>query len=128
MIDNIKSSYFVKILFSFIDEERKLKIVNYNKYLNKLLHIYIMNYRILSKRYIEYEANGKAKEFDGFYDSIIFEGDYLNGKRNGKGKEFDEFNGKIIFEGEYLNGKRNGKGKELYGKDNLIFEGEYLNG
>ena len=79
----------------------------------------------MSGKYVVYESNGLAKEYNVYNDKLIFEGEYLNRKRNGKGEEFD--NDELVFSGEYLNGKRNGKGKEYY-EDILIFEGEYLNG
>ena len=51
------------------------------------------------------------------YNSIKFEGEYLNDKRNGKGKEYYS-NGNLKFEGDYLNDKRwNGKG---YANDNKV--------
>ena len=71
-------------------------------------------------------GNGKVKEY-GYYDKLIYEGDYLNGKRHGKGKEYRD-NGKLRFESEYLNGLRNGKGKEYNSEGKLEYEGEYLNG
>ena len=113
MLENIKSSFFTKILFSYLNEEIKLKIIKYNKNLQNLLGINLFNYKIFSKRIIIYEENGKAKEYNCACskDTLIFEGEYLNGKRNGKGKEY-YYNGTILFEGEFLNGKRNGKGKE----------------
>ena len=98
-----------------------------------------------------YESNGIGKEYHGYFDRLIFEGEYLNGerngkgkvywndgelrfegeylkgKRNGKGKEYD-YNGDLLFVGEYLNGLRNGKGKEYYKEGNIIFKGIYLNG
>ena len=40
------------------------------------------------------------KEYEG--DTLIYEGEYLNGEKNGKAKEY-YFNGKLFFEGEYLN-------------------------
>ena len=146
MLKNIKSSYFIKLIYTFIEEAQKLILVRYNKYIQKNLNISIINYNHFSGRYIIYESNEFRKEYYGYNDTLIFEGEHLNGKRNGKGKEYDKF-GKVIFEGEYLNGKEwigtgydffgniiyklnnniNGKGKEYYdGK--LIFEGEYLNG
>ena len=145
MLKNIKSSYFSKIIFSFIDEGQKLKIVKYNKGLQKNIDIDLVNYKFFSKKYIINESNGISKVYDGFGDDLIFEGDlngkgkeyrhyfvifegeYLNGKKNGKGKEY-YYEGELLFDGEYLNGKKNGKGKEYYkysGK--LKFEGEYLN-
>ena len=151
MLQNIKSSYFIKLIYTFIEEAQKLKLVRYNKSLQKNLNISLNNYKFISGRYIIYESNGFGKEYDGEDDTLkfegeysngkrhgkgkeyystgelIFEGEYLNGKRHGKGKEYDKF-GKIKFEGEYLNGKRNGKGKEYNKYGELIFEGEYLNG
>ena len=124
-INNIKSSYLVIILFSHFDEKRKLKIINYNKAIQNLLDINIINYKIFSGKYIKYESNGKAKEYDIYHDLLIFEGEYLNGKRNGKGKEYF-LTKELRFEGEYLNGKRNGNGKEYYCTKPLYFFDEYL--
>ena len=126
MLKNIKSSYFIKLVYTFVEEAQKLKLIKYNKSIQKNLDINIINYKFFSGRYMIYESNGIRKEYNGEDDKLIFEGEYLNGKRNGKGKEYGKY-GLVIFEGEYLNGKRNGKGKEYeYGK--LLFEGEYLNG
>ena len=127
MLENIKSLYFIKLIFSFVHEGSKLAIANYNKNLQNKLGLKLLNYKIFAGRYIIYDSNGKGKEYN-YEDELIFEGEYLNGKRNGKGKEYF-YNGDIIFEGEYLNGKRNGKGKEYYNCSNSIkYEGEYLNG
>ena len=126
MLSNIKSTYFVDIIFSFVDEEQKLKIVKCNKSLQQNINISIINYKLFKGKYIKYASNGIGIEYLGFNNQIVFKGEYLNGKRNGKGKEGDNF-GEIIFEGEYLNGKRNGKGKEYFDRK-LYFEGEYLNG
>ena len=146
MIKNVKSSYyFNKLLFSFIEEGQKLKLVKYNKIMQNNLDISLINYKYFSQRYIIYESKGKGKEY--WYDGeLIFEGEYLNGERNGKGKEYDN-KGKLIFEGEYLNGiEWKGKGYDkngniIYELNNtnentkeydydgkLIYEGEYLNG
>ena len=127
MLTIIKSSYFIPSLFSYVIERQKLKVIKYNRILQKNLNISILNYKYFTGRYIEYESNRIGKEID-YIDKIIrFEGEYLNGKRHGKGKEYNN-NGKLIFEGEYLNGKRHGKGKEFNAYGNLTFEGEYLNG
>ena len=78
-------------------EGKKLKLVKYNKGLQKELNINLINYKLFSGRYIIYEANKKGKEY--YYDGKLkFEGEYLNGKRNGRGKEYN-YNGKLIFEG-----------------------------
>ena len=121
-LKNIKSSFIRKIPFSFIEEKQKLKLVRYNKSLQKSLHFSINNYMYFQGKCKEYDSYGKGKE----YGNLIFEGEYLNGERNGKGKAYD-CDGNLIFEGEYLNGQRNGKVKEYYKDGTLKFEGEYLN-
>ena len=108
-MENIKSSYFYQKVFSLILEKRIFKIVKYNKALQKLLNINIINYKILSGKYILYETKGKGKEYDGYVNTLLFEGEYLNGERNGKGKEYIKDRLFLNFEGEYLNGKRKGK-------------------
>ena len=119
MLDNVKSSYILKIFFSFVDEKRKLKLVKYNKNLQQKIDISISYFIHFKSKYIIYKSKGKGKEYDSGHD-LIFEGEYVNGERNGKGKEYYD-NGKIIFEGEYLNGERSGKGKE-YKNNKLIFK------
>ena len=126
MLKNIKSTYFIKTIFSYFDEGRKLNLIKYNKKFQELLSLNLINYKLYSGRYIIFANNQKGKEYDSKYVKLLYEGEYLNGKRNGKGIEFD-YGGNIEYEGEYLNGKRNGYGKEyFYGQ--IIFEGEYLNG
>ena len=144
---DIKSSYMIKTIFTFINKKRKLHIIIYNKKLQKLLLIDIEDYKKISRKYKIGEKNGKGKEYIIDTDYLIYEGEYLYGRRNGKGKEYYQ-NGKLKFEGEYLNGKKwNGNGYNINGliqfeiKDGkgnikeydnydgrLEFEGEYLNG
>ena len=126
MLDNIKSSFFVRLFLSNLKEKNKLKLIKYNKSFQNKIGISILNYKLFSGRYIIYETKEKAKECRIENDTIIYKGDYLNGKRNGKGKEYNEF-GDLIYEGEYLNGKRSGKGKEYYPNGNIKFKGIYLN-
>ena len=109
MLDNIKLSYFIKVIFSYIFEGRKLKLIRYNKKMQNKINISLINYKIYNGTYFIYEGNGKGKECDGYSDKLIYEGDYLNGERKGRGKEYSSYSGKLFFEGEYLNGKRNGK-------------------
>ena len=122
MLENIKSVYFIKIVFFYMNERRKLKIIEYNKILQKKIDININNYKSFSGKTIIYETNIKGKEYDD-NDELIFEGEYINGKRNGEGTEFNKF-GTPIFEGDYLNGKR----EDYYYYGEIIFEGEYING
>ena len=88
MVENIKSSFFSIILFSFLDKGRKLKIIKYNKSLQQLLGINLRNYQIISGRYIIYETDKIGKEYLGRTNQLIYEAQYLNGERNGKGKEY----------------------------------------
>ena len=127
MLDNIKSIYFLKLFFSFIDDFRKLDISRYNKRLQKYLDINIIHYKMFSGKNFIFDPNGEVRVYNSLNYNFIFKGEYKNGKRNGKGKEFYE-NGILKFEGEYLNGKRNGKGKEYHTSSYLLFDGEYLNG
>ena len=129
MLKKIKSIFFSRILFSILEEKIKLDIIKYNKNLQNMLSLTLINYKRISGKYIIFEKNEKVKEFIGHDDSLVYEGEYLNGKRHGKGKEYDDFNGRLLFKGEYLNGKRHGKGKEYNDfNSNLKYEGEYLNG
>ena len=125
MLKKSKSIYFIKRFFTFVEEKNKLEIIKYNKNMQNILDISIINYKFFSGRYIIFEKNGTGKEYDRYDDKLIFEGEYLHGKRNGKGKEY--YFGVLEFEGEYLNEKKNGKCKEYdHYNGKLIFEGEYL--
>ena len=126
MLDDIKSDFFHRLLFCFIEKLTKLKILKNNKNLQNKIDINIKHYIVNSVRYIIYDSKEKGKEYDGFTNDLIYEGDYLNGERNGKGKEYDKL-GKLIYEGEFKNGKRDGKGK-IYKNEQLFYEGELKNG
>ena len=125
MFADIKSSYFMEKVFSYINIKKKLKIVKYNEAIKNKIHLNLSYYKIFSSRsYIIYNTKKSGKEYN-FRNDLVYEGEYLNGERSGKGKEY--CNAWNYFEGEYLNGKRNGKGKE-YDDDIIMYEGEYLNG
>ena len=126
IINKIRSKSIIIKIYSFLNGNKKLNIIKYNKYLQKKLYIDLEYFKLISGIYIDGERNGKGKEYFLDTNKLIFEGEYLNGKRNGKGKEY--INDMLVFEGEYLNGKRNGKGKEYYNENKLKFEGEYLDG
>ena len=55
MLKIIKSSYFESMLFSYINERQKLKIIKYNKSLQKIINISIINYKHFTGKYIIYE-------------------------------------------------------------------------
>ena len=122
---NIKSLYFSKIIFPYIVERKKLKLIKYNRILQKNIYISIIDSKFYTRKYIIYETNKYVNEYDN-NNSLSFDGEDLNGERNGKGKEY-YYKGKIIFESEYLHGKRNGNGKKYNYVRTLNFEGEYLN-
>jgi antitoxin component YwqK of YwqJK toxin-antitoxin module len=120
-MNGIKSSNILKEILSYLNENKKLEIILYNKQLQKRIEVDINDYKNISKRYKFEESNGCGKEYIKDTEIIIFDGNYLNGKRNGKGKEYYT-NGNIKFDGEYLNGKKiKGKGFDVYGNINLIF-------
>ena len=100
MLENSKSIYFIKKLFTFVDEKTKLDIIKYNKNMQNIMDINLINYKYFKGRYIKYEQNGIGKEYY-FDDELIFEGEYSNGKKYGKGNEY-YWNGQLLFEGEYL--------------------------
>ena len=110
-VKDIKSSYIIKRIFLFLNEEQKLNLIIYNKEIQRILGVDIKNYKKKSGKYRIIEKNGKGREYTLIGDKLIFEGEYINGKRIGKGKEYD-INGKLIFEGEYINGEWNGMEKE----------------
>ena len=80
MLKIIKSSYFTQIIFTYLNEKAKLNIIKYNKSLQNLVNINIINYIHFSKRYVIFEENGKGKEYNGSNNELIFEGEYLNKK------------------------------------------------
>ena len=88
MLANIKSSYFIQLIFSYIEERQKLILMKYNKYLQHNMNINIINYKCIYGAYIEYESKEKGKEYRGFDALLIYEGEYLHGRKNGKGTEY----------------------------------------
>ena len=100
----IKSNYLLKAILIHLDDKMKLNLIKYNKKIQTIADLNLIDFRRISGRYIK-EEFGTIKEYNSYNDSLIFEGNFSNGKRNGKGKEYNE-DGKLIFEGEYLNGKK----------------------
>ena len=79
MLKNIKSSYFIQIIFFHINNDRKLKLIKYNKNLQNEINVNINDYKIFSGRYIIYETKEIGKEYNIYNDELIFEGEYING-------------------------------------------------
>ena len=87
-LNNIKSRYILKNIFSYLDEGLELEIIIYSKQLQKQLNVNIDNYKNMTGHYTKIEKNGKGKEYTINGDIMIFEGEYKNKKRNGKGTEY----------------------------------------
>ena len=123
MLKNIKSQKICKMLLSLLVVNKKLKIIKYNKEIQKKLNISLIDFKEYSKRYIIYESKTKGKEYDKD-GKLLFDGEFLNGEKNGIGKEYNK-DGELIFEGEYLKDKKCGKGIKYFGY--IKIKGEYLN-
>ena len=127
MWKKIKCDFFLSKIFSYISERALLKIIAHNKDLQKKLDKSLINYKLMSGKYIIHETSGKAKIYNAYNDELIIECEYLNGKKNGKYKRYYN-DGKLKYELEYLNGKINGEYKKYDEEGNLIVKAEYLNG
>jgi len=68
----IKSSYIIKRIFLFLYENKKLKMISYNKELQKMLLIGIKDYKKISGKYRILEKNGKGKEYIINTNILIF--------------------------------------------------------
>ena len=121
----VKSQYILKKILLHLEEKKKLLLIKYNTYYQKIMKIDIEDYKKASGKIKIGGINGYGKEYELNNLKLKFEGYYKNGKRNGKGKEYGNNN---IYEGEYINGIKNGKGYEYNEKTKIRFEGEYLNG
>ena len=85
MLEQIKSSFITKEIFAYISNERKLELIKYNKHMQKILDVNLLNYKIYSGKYLLIDKNGIGKEFD-YEGNLIFEGQYLKGKKMEKEK------------------------------------------
>ena len=83
---DIKSSFIIKIIFSFLSEKKILDMIMYNKKLQNMLSLDIEDYKELSGKYKIGEKNGKGKEYKINTNYLLFEGEYLNGKKKWKRK------------------------------------------
>ena len=125
MLENIKSAYTLKCIFSFIKFKSQLELIVHNKQLQTKLDINLNSYKNSSHIYLVIGKTGLGKETYIKTNQLLFKGQYLNGKRHGNGIEYN-IKGKKIYEGNYINGERSGKGKEYSSINNkLIYEGEF---
>ena len=94
----IRSNYLLKEILFYIGDRRKLNLIKYNKKIQEIAGLNLIDFRRFSGKYIK-EVCGGIEIYNSYNNSLIFEGEYSNGKRNGEGKEYNE-KGKLIFEGE----------------------------
>ena len=52
MLKNIKSTYIIKKLFLITDVIKKLKLIKYNKKLQKIIGINIDDYKLFKRKYV----------------------------------------------------------------------------
>ena len=118
----IRSNYLLKEILIYLSNKRKFNLIKYNKNIQAIVGLNLIDFRKFSGRYIE-EGYGRIKEYNSYNNRLIFEGEYSNGKRNGYGKEYNE-EGKLIFDGKYLNGRKWEGIEKVYDEDTeqLIFE------
>ena len=66
-------------------------IFQQNKYWQHFIDVNLIHYKIVSAKYIVYEdkEKRKGKEYNCYYDKLIFEGYYSEGKKHGEGKEYN---------------------------------------
>ena len=79
MLKRIKSFLILKKIFMNLHDDRLLKFIKYNNFLQQKLDINLNNYKLFTGKYIEYDTNGNGKEYDSNHN-LLFEGGYLNGK------------------------------------------------
>ena len=72
MLDKIKSSYVLKEITSFLNENIKLELFKYSKNKQNRLNINIKNYITFGGKYKIGNKNGKGKEYNCFNDKLIF--------------------------------------------------------
>ena len=86
LIKTVKSQYFIKDIFSCLEENKKLTIIVHNKKYQNLLGFSINYYKNTSGKYRIIEKNGICKEYTLDENKLIFEGEFKNGKKMAKQK------------------------------------------
>ena len=71
MLENIKR-FFLLELFSNLSEEKKLKIIKYNRSLQNKIKLNIIDYKIYSGRYIHYTSEKKGEEYNSYDNKILY--------------------------------------------------------
>ena len=87
-IKSIKSFYIIGIVFSFLQNKKKLELIKNNKNLQRKFQIDIEYYKEKSGKYKVMENERFGKEYNLYTNRLMFEGYYLEGKKNGEGKDY----------------------------------------
>ena len=80
-LKDIKSSFIIKGIFSFLYKKQRLNMITYNKSLQNMLIVDIEDYKKISGKCKIGGKNGKGSEYLLNTKNLIFEGEYLNGKK-----------------------------------------------
>ena len=80
-IRDIKSSFIKQKIFSFLSEKQFLNMIKFNKELQNIYSIDIERLKKVSGKYKIGKKNGKGSEYSIDTNTLIFEGEYLNGKK-----------------------------------------------
>ena len=75
-LGNIKSNYVLKLIFSFLKEKKKLKIIVYNNYLQERIGYNIENYKKFSGILKLKFENGNVQLYKLDTNILIYEGEY----------------------------------------------------
>ena len=86
MFKEIKSFVIFNKIFKFLIDERKFALAKYNKRIQKILNINIIDYMNLSGKYIIYERKGVGKEYNGYNNILLYEGEFKMEKEMVRGK------------------------------------------
>ena len=81
MLEKIKSIYFLRILINNLNHVKLLKLFKINNKIRNILNINLIDYKIISGKYIKGNRNCYAKEYDSYNNALIFEGDFIEWKK-----------------------------------------------
>ena len=61
VLESKKQSFIIPLMLSYLVEKRKLETIKYNKRIQNLININLVNYKLLCKRYIKFKEKGRGK-------------------------------------------------------------------
>ena len=62
LLENLKSINIIKSIMLNLDENIKLKAIKFNKNIQNIININLINYKFFSEKYIEYETKREVKK------------------------------------------------------------------